>query len=87
MKKPESRDYRRMQVAEIRETTPPGDHLLVRLEDSIISLQIPKMLLAFNGINNLQPGQELLIKGRMGNNDLQLWGVDTLEDIRLPEVK
>ncbi len=49
-----------------------GTGLSLRIEDAIRF-----------GLRGVLPGDKLAVKGKTGNEDSDLWGVDSIEDIKL----
>lgn len=69
-------------VKAVRETDPPGKALLVDFEDSPISFQIPKKFLKRWRVENLSPGDVIMITSRKGKDDVDLFGFNTITNIQ-----
>ena len=56
--------------------------LEIAFQDSIVSMSVSRDFLKKRDIENVAPGLCLLVKGKKGNSDMDLWGMESVEDIR-----
>lgn len=75
-------EYRKLVVMTVQETEPASESILISFIDCPISLGVRKDFLEERGFSEIQAGQAVLVKGRNGNDDLSLWGLDTVEDLQ-----
>jgi len=66
--------YRRLTVKSVKPASEPG-FVFVDFEESAMSL-------AFSPDIELSVGDKIDVKGKNGNTDADLWGIDTLADMR-----
>lgn len=74
--------YRKLTVKKVAESTPPGECLMIDFADCVVSIQARKSFLEEKGLPGIAAGQEIYIMGKVGNSDLDLWGFDTVADMR-----
>lgn len=75
--------FRVMTIEKVSETSPQGDSLLIKIENSNIEFELKKEYLNNNGLTDISSGTQLNVKGKNGNTDADLWGVDVIEKIEL----
>lgn len=68
-------------VKSVVETEPPGDTLLISFMDSGLGIALTKNYLKEKGLEDIKPGQRILIKGERDNSDEDLWNMSSI-DIR-----
>jgi|GEM_PF-4128254 hypothetical protein len=73
--------YRKLTVKHARKSA-SGERVFLDFEDSKISFELSAKYLKEKGLADISVGQQILIKGKHGNEDHELWGVDILDDLK-----
>jgi hypothetical protein len=75
-------DYRELVVQKVNRYKRSID---IKFHNSIISMSIHRIWLKDRNVDprHITPGRHILVRGIHGNNDMDLWGIDVLENLVL----
>ena len=75
-----SNGYRTLTIKSVRRL--PSDDVTLKFEESSLELDISRSHPFSKGADDLVAGDKVEVKGRKGNTDVDLWGINKVEDIR-----